>query len=266
MGSRFSEFNQSGTMTGRPGRGLFIAILLAALPVIAVAAIIIIRDRDAEAVVAPSTHSSGQAEQAFLNEPARATISPADLSAMRWRAMGEFYEKNGLLTGNAAGPDAAVDRFELKNGITTSQNSGSSSVLSDFTVAPSADEVRAYEPAARATSSLNVSPAAVWGPEQEYNLLLREKAAHRSLFEPVSARDSATLSGADLAEEVDAYYTERYWKMAVASEPIQAPAEEVWDFYTERYWAMAAESQPAQAPVEPEWDYYTERYWELGKK
>jgi hypothetical protein len=147
MGSRFSEFDESGAKAGHAGRELLIAVLLVALPVIAIAALIVIRGRETEAVVAPSAYSIDPADRKFLNEPYRAgavagginpaaAIDPADrkffdmsaqavdksltageLSALRWQAMAEFYEKNGLLTNEVNQPEALTGGLSYWAGV-----------------------------------------------------------------------------------------------------------------------------------------------------
>ena len=83
-------------------------------------------------------------------------------------------------------------------------------------------------------------------------------AAARTLSAESSVDASTAInSGADLAGAADAFYTERYWKMAAESMRAEPPAiqsgadlaEEVDAYYTERYWKMAAES-PAVDPEE----------------
>lgn len=220
MGSRLSEFTGSGTMAGPQKRGLLIALLLAALPVIAVAALIITGDRNEAVEVGSAMSAVDPADRKFFVEPVESGISavgignsaidPADrkffptpaggvdrgalsaseLSGLRWRAMGEFYEKNGLLTRD-----------------------------SEAMIAPSG--------LAEALSA------------ERYQRLGEESQTNSP---PVISQEAAPV------EPEYAYYTERYWKMAAESQPVESPAivtgadmaESVDAFYTERYWKMAA--------------------------
>jgi hypothetical protein len=145
MGSQLSEFDESGAKAGHAGRELLIAILLVALPVIVVAALMINRGRESESTVESAAYSMDPADRKFLNEPYRGsavvggvdlttvdaadrkfyiqadqsgagaivrrdeTLTAAELSALRWQAMAEFYEKNGLLTRRASGSEATVN-------------------------------------------------------------------------------------------------------------------------------------------------------------
>jgi hypothetical protein len=81
MGSQFSEFDESGAKAGHAGRELLIAVLLVALPVIAVAALMMIRGQENEGVVAPSAYSMDPADRKFLNEPYRAGAVAGGMSA-----------------------------------------------------------------------------------------------------------------------------------------------------------------------------------------
>lgn len=198
MGSRLTEFSGSGTMAGPQKRGLLIALLLAALPVIAVAAIIITGDRNEVVEVESSVSSIDLADRKFFNQPfgsgiSRAwagnlAINPADrkfldapagsgsalgsqsltaseLSILRWRAMGLFYEKNGLLTRD-----------------------------SEAMIAPSG--------LAEALSA------------ERYNRLGEDSQTNSP---PVIKQEAAPV------EPEYAYYTERYWKMAAESKPVKSP-------------------------------------------
>lgn len=223
MGSRLSEFTGSGTMAGPQKRGLLIALLLAALPVIAVAALIITGDRNEAVEVGSAMSAVDPADRKFFFEPVEGGISavgigdsaidPADrkffeapagrgsalgspqlaaseLSALRWRAMGQFFEKNGMLSRD-----------------------------SEVMIAPSG--------LAEALSA------------ERYQQLGEGSQTNAP---PVINQEAAPV------EPDYAYYTERYWKMAAESQPVESPAivtgadmaESVDAFYTERYWKMAA--------------------------
>jgi hypothetical protein len=207
------DFHKSPAMPGRPGKDLVIAILLASLPVVIVAALIVTgygRGADAEAVV-PAESSLLSDVPAVTGNPAPPAAAfdyeaAANLSAARWRAMGEFYERNGMLAGDPAAAQAA----DVQTG--------------RYLTEPGWLQAREYE-----TSGIN--PGAI--PD---------------------------------AEE-DAYYTERYWKLAEPSILAQPVEEPEYDFYTQRYWEMADSAEPVQEDVgEVEWDYYTQRYWEAQRK
>ncbi|HEY1409303.1 MAG TPA: hypothetical protein VF434_10190 [Promineifilum sp.] len=89
MGSRISNVDESGMVTGHPGRGLIIINIVAALAVIIAAAVITLNGRESTVVVAPEAVAP---VEAFDYEAA------AELSGYRAREMARFYEANGLLT------------------------------------------------------------------------------------------------------------------------------------------------------------------------
>ena len=89
MGSRISNVDESGMVTGHPGRGLIIINIVAALAVIIAAAVITLNGRESTVVVAPEAVAPAEA---FDYEAA------AELSGYRAREMARFYEANGLLT------------------------------------------------------------------------------------------------------------------------------------------------------------------------
>lgn len=225
MGSQMSEFNKSGTMVGRPGRGLLIAILLAALPVIATAAVILIRDRgDDAASVAPAAAALETETQQFL------------------------IERGWMSAGTDVGDAAELSRFTTAPGRGQARALEEDGLPADRSAAAAAASERpayftepywemAAEAALEKEAGLEVPAVPIWGPDQEYGLLLREKASLRSN----SAMAGLNESGASSAAAADAYYTERYWKLS----------------------SDALRSEPA---VEPEWDYYTQRYWEAQSR
>lgn len=219
MGSRLSEFTGSGTMAGPQKRGLLIALLLAALPVIAVAALIIIGDRHEAVEVGASAASIDSADIKFFNEPVasgnsaawagnfavnpadrkfltapaggidRGALSAGELSALRWRAMGEFYEKNGLLTRDSEAMIAP---------------SGLAEALSAERYQRLGEESQTNSPPVISQEAAPVEPEYAYYTERYWKMAAESQ--------PV--KSVAIVSGADMAESVDAFYTERYWKMA----------------------------------------------------
>lgn len=195
MGSRLSEFG-SGTMVKRPGSGLLIAILLAALPVIAAAAIMITKDGGGEAAsVAPAT-----------TDLARFTTAPG------WE-QARVYESGAA---KAAALDTHTQKYLTEPYWLQGRSHESGADLSRFTTAPGWEQARANDTARIELETTESLAVPSWGPEQEYALLLREKAYLRSSAAPRVDPAGLNVSGADHAAEIDAYYTERYWKMAAA--------------------------------------------------
>ncbi len=89
--------------------------------------------------------------------------------------------------------------------------------LSRFTTAPGWEQ---------ALESSNLSD---WGPDQEYDLLLEEKKYYSSTIAPHANPAVMNESGADRAEAIDAYYTERYWKLAGQAGQPDSAGEREWD-------------------------------------
>lgn len=121
MSGRSSEFNESGTVIGNPGRGLQIIMVLAVLAVVATAAVIVINGRRSAAavesagVVAPmwdeaQAAAAASADRKFANPSLGAVwavLDAGDVSALRWQAMAKFYADNGLLTRHPADSGSA---------------------------------------------------------------------------------------------------------------------------------------------------------------
>lgn len=167
------DFQKSQVMPGRPKRDTVIALALALLPIIAVAAVLLIGDR-----------SGGEAATVAPVAPAAAFDydEAAQLSAQRWQAMADYYRDNGLLTRDASDAEA-VDPADIK--------------------------------------FLNGS--------------------YRLGLPPAQFK---------LADESEAYFTQKYWDMAAEKATVEQ-AEENAAYFTEKYWLMAAEKATAK-PVTSE--------------
>ncbi len=195
MDNKSVDFQKSKAMP-RIEKDLVIAVVLALLPIILVAVLIVTgngRSQEAETNV-PAVSSSALEGPSYARDPAWLVELPGDsfdyeaaakLSAARWREMGRFYEKNGLLTRGAPQFNADLDRF---------------------TTAPNAEQARAYE-------SVMAREAA-------------EAQSNRFLTEPgwLQAREYEATRGQGGAAPVHkeySFYTERYWNAAAEYQPSQ---------------------------------------------
>ncbi len=195
MDNKSVDFQKSKAMP-RIEKDLVIAVVLALLPIILVAVLIVTgngRSQESETNV-PAASSSALEGPSYARDPAWLVELPGDsfdyeaaaeLSAMRWREMARFYEKNGLLTRGAPQFNADLDRF---------------------TTAPNAEQARAYE-------SVMAREAA-------------EAQSNRYLTEPgwLQAREYEATRGQGGAAAVDkeySFYTERYWNAAAESQSAQ---------------------------------------------
>lgn len=112
--SQLSKFEESEAKAGRAAREVLIVVLLAALPVLAVAAFLIGRDAGQDA--APVVEGVSAVVPFDYDEA-------AELSALRWQAMAKFYEQNGLLLSDVAASEetarsaARVEPSWLQSGI-----------------------------------------------------------------------------------------------------------------------------------------------------
>lgn len=250
MGSQLSEFKGTGTMAGPQKHGLLIAILLAALPVIAVAALLVYNDRQSPVEVTAPVAAVDPADRKFFDQAASSlgsrALSASELTGLRWQAMVRFYEKNGLLTRETA---AAVDPADVKF-FDQAASSPDSAALPAGEL--SGLRWQAMAKFYKKNGLLINEPEASVAPEYAFytERYWRMAEESRTAKPPVIEREAAAA---------DAFYTERYWKMAEESRTgslplldggIDAP-EPAYAFYTERYWKMAAESAaPATAPEE----------------
>lgn len=91
MTNKMVDFQKSQAMPDRPGLETVVALVLALLPIIAVAILVVsgFGRTQSPALV-------NETEDAFDYEAA------ASFSALRWRAMAAFYEGHGLLTRSTA--------------------------------------------------------------------------------------------------------------------------------------------------------------------
>lgn len=227
------DFQKSKAMPPRIEKDLVIAIVLAMLPILLVAALIVTgngRDQEAGAI-APVESSALSDGSSLAKEPASIVELPAvafdyeaaaELSALRWQAMAEFYETNGLLTRAAPQFNADLDRF---------------------TVAPNAEQAREYEALRSERGAVPAADDYAYYTER-YWKLAEELPPARTVVEP----------------EYD-FYTERYWKLAEELPLARTVAEPEYDFYTQRYWEMAGSSHPTHAPGEVEQDYASLGHW-----
>jgi len=106
----------------------------------------------------------------------------AELSALRWQAMATYYEQHGLLLSDVAGSEGA------------------------------------------ARSAAQVEPSWLQSGIHLPDGIVPEKALVESVTEPywLQARTYENKAGQAAAVEVDAYYTEKYWKMAAEAESEEA--------------------------------------------